>query len=253
MQMRNTGGDAARYDFEIPQDVLDRIRSGKRRVRITEEDVCDLSFVDISSNRYIAVKRALDILISLCALIVFLIPIAVIALVVYISDPGEIIFSQYRIGLHGKRFKVYKFRTMRQNTPKYMPTTEVKDPEQYITKTGSVLRKFSLDELPQLLNVLKGDMSLIGPRPLIADEIEMHSMRMRFGVYNLRPGITGLAQINGRDTVPAVDKIRWDVKYLEKFSFGTDLRILAATFPQVFGGCGVVEGYNSEKHRNDSK
>ena len=116
-----------------------------------------------------------------------------------------------------------------------------KDPDQYITRCGRFLRKTSLDEIPQLINVLKGDMSLVGPRPLISDEYEIHAMRMRFGVYSLRPGLTGLAQINGRDLVSPEEKVRWDVNYLERCSLWTDLKILLATVPKVFGCVGISD------------
>ena len=134
---------------------------------------------------------------------------------------------------------------MKESTPKYLPTSEVKDPMQYITKLGRFLRKTSLDEIPQLINVLRGDMSLVGPRPLISDEYEIHQMRMRFGVYNVRPGLTGLAQVNGRDAVTPADKVRWDVKYMESFGFKMDMKILFTTVPNVLTRRGVVEGSNT--------
>lgn len=119
---------------------------------------------------------------------------------------------------------------------------ELENPDRYITRVGKFLRRFSLDEIPRLFNVLKGDMSLVGPRPLISDEYEIHAMRMRFGVYNIRPGVTGLAQINGRDLVQPEEKVRWDVKYLHEFGPRLDLKILLATLPKVFDGHDVVEG-----------
>jgi len=238
------------YGFEIPQDVLEQIRrNSKKNKLIPEEAVLDLSFVDVTHKRYRFVKRLMDLIIAALAMLICLLPIAIISLIVYCNDPGPVIFSQYRVGLHGKRFKVFKFRTMVQNTPKYLSTKDVKNPRQYITSVGRILRKTSLDELPQLWNVLRGDMSLVGPRPLISDEIDIHQMRARFGVYNVRPGITGLAQINGRDTLDAIDKVHWDVRYLEHFGLKMDLKILAATVPQVFGGHGVVEGYNFDRNR----
>ena len=240
------------YGIEIPQNVLEEIRrNSKKNKLIPEEAVQDLSFVDVSGHKFNILKRAIDLVLSAMAMVVCALPILVISLIVYFNDPGPVIFSQYRVGRHGKRFKVYKFRTMVQNTPKYLSTKDVKNPKQYITKVGRVLRKTSLDELPQLWNVFKGDMSLVGPRPLISDEIDIHQMRSRFGVYNVRPGITGLAQINGRDTLDAIDKVHWDVRYLEHFGLKMDLKIFAATFPQVFGGRGIVEGYNFDR-KNDS-
>ena len=189
----------------------------------------------------------MDLLLSTVGLLVLTVPFAVIAAIIYADDPGPVIFSQYRIGRRGRRFKLYKFRTMKLDTPKYLSTMEVEDPNKYITRVGHGLRKFSLDELPQLVNVLKGDMSLVGPRPLIADEYEIHAMRTRFGVYSVRPGVTGLAQIHGRDLVSPADKVRWDVKYLQEFGMWTDLKILIATVPKIFGGEGVVEGYKQKE------
>lgn len=210
---------------------------------ITEEQVQDLHYVDVSGKTYCIAKRILDFILSAIGLAVLLLPLMFTALVVYIDDPGKIFFCQERVGRNGKLFRLYKFRTMKMETPKYMATADVDDPDRYITRVGHVLRKLSLDELPQLLNVLKGDMSLVGPRPLIQNEADIHIMRERFGVYSVRPGVTGLAQINGRDLVSPAEKVRWDVRYVERFSFWLDLKILFATVPKIFGGEGVVEGY----------
>ena len=133
------------------------------------------------------------------------------------------------------------------DTPKYRATMELENPNQYLTRIGHFLRKYSQDEVPQLINVVKGDMSLVGPRPLISDEYEIHAMRMRFGIYNIRPGVTGLAQINGRDLVSPEEKIYWDVKYLNEFSPWMDFKILLATVPKVFDGHDVVEGAKNEQ------
>lgn len=212
---------------------------------ITEEQVQDLHRVDVSGRFYCVVKRVLDFALSALGLTALLIPLVLTALVVYIDDPGKVIFSQKRVGRNAKLFRLYKFRTMKMDTPKYMATSEVDDPDKYITRVGRVLRKLSLDEIPQLFNVLKGDMSLVGPRPLIPNEEEIHTMRDRFGVYSVRPGVTGLAQINGRDLVTPVEKVHWDVRYVEHFGFWIDVKILFATVPKIFGGEGVVEGYGS--------
>ena len=232
------------YQFEISDEVRQKIASAENRHEaIPEERVQDLHYIAAPNNGYEKVKRFFDIVLSFCGLAVLSIPMAIVALVIYIDDPGNVIFSQYRVGRYGKRFKLYKFRTMRLDTPKYLATKELADPKKYITRVGRFFRKTSLDELPQLVNVLKGDMSLVGPRPLISDEYEIHDMRMRFGVYNIRPGVTGLAQINGRDLVSPADKVHWDVRYLENFGPMLDLKILLATIPKIFGGEGVVEGF----------
>lgn len=232
------------YTFEVSQEVKNKIaNAGNTHVLIPEEKVQDLQYVEVSKHRYHAFKRFFDVVLSAVGLIILLIPMALVALAIYIDDPGAVFFTQYRVGRYGKRFKLYKFRTMKTDTPKYLSTMELEDPDKYITRVGRILRKTSLDEIPQLLNVLKGDMSLIGPRPLISDEYEIHQMRMRFGVYNIRPGVTGLAQINGRDTVSPAQKVRWDVKYLKNFGFKQDFDILFGTIPKLFAGEGVEEGY----------
>lgn len=231
------------YTFEFSQEVYEKMQNAENlHLLIPHEKVQDLEYVDISGKFYCKVKRLLDIVVSLIGLVVLSIPMGIIALAVYIDDPGTVIFSQYRVGLHGKRFKLYKFRTMKCQTPKYLATSEIENPDQYITKLGRLLRKTSLDEIPQFINVLKGDMSLIGPRPLISDEYEMHMMRTQFGVYNIRPGITGLAQINGRDLMDANEKIHWDMKYVREFGFKTDWNILITTIPRVLKKDGIIEG-----------
>ncbi len=236
------------YAFEISQEVREKMeRAGDLHMLIAEEHVQDLHRVNIESNAYRVIKRILDVVLSLMGFAILAVPFALVALVIYLDDPGDVIFAQYRVGMGGKRFKLYKFRTMKMETPKYLSTMELKDPDMYITRVGHVLRRLSLDELPQLVNVLRGDMSLVGPRPLISDEYEIHAMRMRFGVYNIRPGVTGLAQINGRDTVSPADKVRWDVKYLESFGFLSDIKILLRTIPKIFGADGFKEGYNERK------
>lgn len=236
------------YAFATAPEVIDKIQNADNlHEQIPEESVSDLEQAVVSDRVYVRIKRAVDVIVSAAALIVLLLPMALVAAVVWLDDPGEVVFSQYRVGLHGKRFKLYKFRTMKMDTPKYLATMELEDPDRYITRVGKFLRRFSLDEIPQLLNVLKGDMSLVGPRPLISDEYEIHAMRMRFGVYNIRPGVTGLAQINGRDLVQPEEKVRWDVKYLQEFGPWLDLKILFATLPKVFDGHDVVEGAGTKE------
>ncbi len=243
-----------KYEFELSEEVRDKIaHADNRHALIDEAGLEDLQYVHVTKKGYCVFKRIMDIAISLAALVVLLLPMLVVAAVVYIDDPGEILFRQYRVGRNGKRFKLYKFRTMKKDTPKYLSTAEVKNPKAYITRVGHFLRRSSLDELPQLINVLKGDMSLVGPRPLISDEYEIHQMRMRFGVYTIRPGVTGLAQINGRDLVTPADKVRYDVKYLERFSLLTDITILFSTVPKIFGGVGVVEGCHPKVEKEKTK
>lgn len=242
------------YSFEITDEVKEKMEQAEDLHRLISEDtVQDLKKIYITNRVYCKVKRILDTVLAFCGLVVLLIPFAVIALVIYCDDPGEVMFKQYRIGRNGRRFKLYKFRTMKMDTPKYLSTSEVMDPKAYITRVGHFLRRSSLDELPQLINVVKGDMSLVGPRPLISDEYEIHAMRMRFGVYSVRPGVTGMAQIHGRDLVSPADKVRWDVKYIQEFGFWTDVKILFATVPKIFHSEGVVEGSRAEKKNQQDK
>lgn len=227
-----------------PADVLRMIQESEQTAPlIPESEVSDLHYIDVSASAYRYVKRGLDIILSVLGSLIVAVPLAVICLFIYIDEPGEVLFRQYRVGIHGKRFKTYKLRTMSLSAPKYLATGIIENPDQYITKIGRVLRALSIDELPQLLNVIRGDMSLIGPRPLIEAEREIHEMRMRFGVYNIRPGITGLAQINGRDKVTPTDKVRWDVKYLEQYGFKTDVKIMMKTILNVLRRSDIVEGH----------
>ena len=167
-----------KYEFELSQEVRDKIQQAQdRHVLISEQDVANLTYVEKPGAGYCFVKRTADIVLSFLGLLVLLIPMGIVALAIYMDDPGKVLFRQYRVGRNGKRFRFYKFRTMKENTPKYLSTSEVEDPEQYITRLGKILRKTSLDELPQLFNVLRGDMSLVGPRPLISDEYEIHQTK----------------------------------------------------------------------------
>lgn len=202
-----------------------------------------------SRNIYCFFKRFVDIVLALIGIIVLFFPMALIALVIYIDDPGPPFFVHERVGKNNKPFLLYKLRTMRVNTPKYLATKDVDDPYNCITRIGKVLRKISVDELPQLINILKGDMSFVGPRPLISQETEIHQMRSSRGVYSVRPGLTGLAQINGRDMISPEEKVNWDVIYIENLSLKTDLKILLATIPKVFGSDGVAEGLDSTRKK----
>lgn len=234
--------------FEVVPEVREKMQNAENLHQLIQEDqVKDLQYVDVTNRLYCHIKLAVDILISLLGIVILLLPMLVIGVAIFIDDPGKVFFTQYRVGRKGKRFKLYKFRTMRKDAPKYMATAELQETDDYITRVGRFLRMSSLDELPQLLNVLKGDMSLVGPRPLISDEYEIHAMRMRFGVYNIRPGITGLAQINGRDLVTAEKKLRLDVEYLQRFGFWSDVKILLATLPKILTREGIEEDTQKEK------
>ena len=212
---------------------------------VAENVVRDINSVGFMNRQYLVFKRMIDIILALATLLIIALPMLLIILIVYIDDPGDVIFTQYRVGMGGRRFKLYKLRTMRRDTPKYMSTSEVDDPNRYITRAGHILRRLSIDELPQLINVLKGDMSIVGPRPLISGEHEIHDLRMKFGVYKIRPGLTGLAQIHGRDMIKPADKVRWDVRYMEKFGFWTDVKIALSTVPKIIRGHGFAEGFKN--------
>ena len=195
----------------------------------------------LSWTPYLVVKRVADVIFSSIGIVILFLPGLLIAAVIACESRGPVLFSQRRVGRYGREFRIYKFRTMHVETPKYRSTEELENSGQYITSVGHFLRKFSLDELPQLINVWKGDMSLIGPRPLIAEETEIHRLRLENGVYQVRPGITGLAQINGRDRVSTEEKVRMDREYVEHFSMKEDLGILFATIPKLLSGEDVVE------------
>ncbi len=186
-------------------------------------------------------KRIFDFTVSLL-LIIALIPVfLIIALVVLIDSGYPVIFKQYRVGKDNKLFYIYKFRTMKVNT-RNTATEDLKEANSVITKSGRILRKTSLDELPQLFNVLTGKMSFVGPRPLIPEEKEIRQIRKELGVYSVRPGITGLAQVNGRDMLSAKEKALFDKEYVEKQSFLFDIKIMFKTVLVVLKRENISEG-----------
>ena len=178
---------------------------------------------------YLFCKRAFDIVFSFLLLFFLALPMLIIGFVIALTSKGGAIFKQKRVGRGGKIFICYKFRTMYSYAPSNRPTCDFADADKYVTRVGCFLRRTSLDELPQLFNVLKGDMSLIGPRPLISEEITVHKMRMESGAYDIRPGITGLAQISGRDMLCDREKAELDARYANSISFTSDLRIFLKT------------------------
>ncbi|MBO5019560.1 MAG: sugar transferase [Clostridia bacterium] len=191
------------------------------------------------------VKRFLDAFLSLMGLIVLAIPMLVIAIAVKIDDPGPAFFKQKRVGKEKKYFELYKFRSMKVNTPD-VPTHQLKNPKQYISKVGAFLRKTSLDELPQMWNILKGDMSIIGPRPALWNQDDLIAERDLYGANDVRPGLTGWAQINGRDELEIPVKARLDGEYIENLSFGFDVKCFFGTILSVLKSDGVVEGGTGE-------
>lgn len=192
------------------------------------------------------VKRLLDIVLSLAGLIVSAIPMAVITLVIKREDPGPAVFKQKRFGIHKSFFTLYKFRSMKLSTPHDVPTHQLEDPEQYLLKSGKIIRKYSLDELPQLLNIFKGDMSVIGPRPALWNQDDLIEERDKYGANDVKPGLTGWAQINGRDELEIPVKAKLDGEYAQKLSFLFDCRCFFGTFLKVLRHEGVVEGGTGE-------
>jgi len=187
-------------------------------------------------------KRVFDLFISLLLLIILSPVILVIILAIKITSRGPVIFKQKRIGKNKREFNIYKFRTMRIDTPKDVPTHLLENPDSYITAVGKFLRKTSLDELPQLFNMIKGEMSFVGPRPALYNQYDLISLRDEFGVNNVRPGLTGWAQVNGRDELEIPVKVEYDRHYVENMSFWFDIKIMFMTAFNVILSKGVVEG-----------
>ena len=198
-------------------------------------------------ERYI--KRVLDILISAVSLIVLSPLLLLVAIAIKLDSRGPVIFSQKRYGRNKELFDIYKFRTMRTDTPRDVPTNDLKGAKSFITPLGGFLRKTSLDELPQLWNILRGDMSLIGPRPALWNQYDLMEWRDKFGASNIRPGLSGWAQVNGRDYLSRdlEKKARRDGEYANHVSFGFDLKCFLLTIVKVFNRQGIVEGAEETK------
>ena len=188
-------------------------------------------------------KRGFDIFFSLIAIIILAIPMMIIALWIKIDSPHEkVLFKQERIGINNVPFTILKFRSMRDDAPHQMATENFENPEVYITRVGKILRKTSMDELPQLFNVLKGDMSIVGPRPLIPKEKYVLKLRNEYGANKILPGITGLAQVHGRDQVTDENKASYDGKYALNVSLLLDASIIMKTVSDVIKRKGIIEG-----------
>ena len=187
-------------------------------------------------------KRLLDIILSGCAIVILSPLLLIIAVAIKIDDPGPVLFRQKRVGIHKTHFSIMKFRTMKMDTPKDTPTHLLENPEQYITKVGKFLRKSSLDELPQIFQIFTGKMSIIGPRPALWNQFDLIAERDKYGANDVRPGLTGWAQNNGRDELPIEVKARLDGEYVEKLSFLFDCKCFFGTIGAVLKHDGVVEG-----------
>ncbi|RQO36562.1 UDP-phosphate galactose phosphotransferase [Herminiimonas sp. KBW02] len=184
-------------------------------------------------------KRIFDLLLALLASCILFVPIVIVAFFVKMTSKGPAVYWSDRVGIHNKIFKMPKFRTMRVDTPA-VATHLLTNPQQFLTPIGSFLRKSSLDELPQLWSILKGDMSFVGPRPALFNQDDLVALRTRFGVEGIRPGLTGWAQINGRDELPIPEKVALDAEYLARQSFWFDIKILVLTFLKVLKKDGVT-------------
>lgn len=193
-------------------------------------------------NSYVKIKRVLDFTLSLIGILVLSPIYLILMLAIKLDSPGPILFKQKRVGIHKTHFNILKFRTMKIDTPKDMPTHLLANPEQYITKVGKFLRKTSLDELPQIINILKGDMSIIGPRPALWNQYDLLEERDKYGANDVMPGLTGLAQISGRDELEISVKAKLDGDYVEHMSFGMDVKCFVGTILSVLKSDGVVEG-----------
>ena len=196
-------------------------------------------------------KRFIDIFLSFLGIIVLIIPMMIIAIIIKLDSKGPVLFKQKRIGLHKTTFNILKFRTMRTDTPSDAPTHTLGNATSYITKSGAFLRKYSLDELPQLFNIFSGKMTIIGPRPALWNQYDLIEERDKYGANDVKPGLTGWAQINGRDELPIDVKAKLDGEYVENLSFMFDVKCFFGTILSVLKHDGVVEG--STQALNDAK
>lgn len=196
-------------------------------------------------------KRTLDIVLSFLGMLALSPFFLLLVLAIKLDSKGPVLFKQKRVGLHKKHFYILKFRTMRMDTPKDTPTHLLENPEQWITKVGKFLRKTSLDELPQIWNIFVGDMSIIGPRPALWNQYDLIEERDRYGANDVLPGLTGWAQIHGRDELPIAKKAELDGYYVQHLSFGLDVRCFFGTIKSVAKSEGVVEGGTGNMEKKD--
>jgi len=198
---------------------------------------------------YKYIKRTFDIILSLIGIVVLLPVCLILIITINLDSKGPVLFKQKRVGIYKSHFHILKFRTMRIDTPKDMPTHLLENSEQWITRVGKFLRKTSLDELPQIINILKGEMSIIGPRPALWNQYDLIAERDKYGANDVPVGLTGWAQINGRDELKIEDKAKLDGEYAEKIGLLMDARCFFGTIFSVLRSDGVVEGGTEIKHR----
>lgn len=197
------------------------------------------------------IKRMIDFILSLVGLIILSPLFIIISIIIKSTSKGPILFKQKRVGKNKKHFNILKFRTMRIDTPKDCPTHLLENPDQYITGIGKFLRKTSLDELPQIINILKGDMSIIGPRPALWNQYDLIEERDKYKANDIYPGLTGWAQINGRDELEIDVKAKLDGEYVERISFLFDIKCFFGTITSVMKSDGVVEGGTGELNKEE--
>lgn len=202
-----------------------------------------------SYNKF--VKPLIDRILAFCGLVVLSPIFLLICVVIYVNDPGPVFFSQKRFGKNREIFMLHKFRTMKICTPHDTPTHMLENPDQYITSIGKILRKTSLDEIPQIWNIFLGDMSIIGPRPALWNQYDLIEERDRYGANDVKPGLTGWAQINGRDELQIEEKAKLDGYYIEKISFGFDVKCFFGTIISVLKRDGIVEGGTGKIYKKD--
>ena len=191
-------------------------------------------------------KRVLGLVLSAMGIVVLAIPMLILVVAIKLDSPGPVLFKQKRVGIHKKHFDILKFRTMRIDTPRDTPTHMLENPEQWITKVGGFLRKTSLDELPQIFNIFCGQMAIIGPRPALWNQYDLIEERDKYGANDVLPGLTGWAQINGRDELEIPVKAKLDGEYVEKMSFLFDCKCFLGTITSVLKSDGIVEGGTGE-------
>lgn len=193
-------------------------------------------------TKYLRLKRGIDILLSVLGIFILSPVFLCVMIAIKLDSKGPVLFKQKRVGIHKTHFHILKFRTMRADTPKDIPTHKLANPEQYITKLGRILRKTSLDELPQIFNILKGDVSVIGPRPALWNQYDLIAERDKYGANDIRPGLTGWAQVNGRDELEIPVKAKLDGEYVKRVSFLFDCICFIRTIRSVLKHEGVAEG-----------
>ena len=194
------------------------------------------------------IKRIIDIILSGLGIVILGIPMLIVAVLIKISDPGPAVFKQKRVGIHKKYFTLHKFRSMKKNTPD-IPTHLLKNPEKYMIRHGEFIRKYSIDELPQLFDIFVGNMSVIGPRPALWNQDDLIAERDKYGANDIRPGLTGWAQINGRDELEIAEKARFDGEYVKRCSFLFDCKCFFGTVKSVLTHEGFSEGKKRKKNR----